>query len=80
MGESERTVFVFCSPTSIKRTHEMKNSCCSCATKAKEYTKRCGARAKLLFCQSKPIPFPPFLLPLSSSLFKLPIELFPGDL
>ena len=83
--ESERTVSKFrrrkkilflCSPTSIKRAREIKNSCRSCATKAKKCAKRCVARAKLLFCQSKPIAFLPFLLPLPSSLLELPIDLF----
>ena len=42
---------------------------------AKKCTKKRDARAKLLFCQSKPIAFLPFSLPLppSSSLLKLPI-------
>ena len=84
--ESERTVSKFkrrkkkilflCSPTSIKRAREIKNSCTSCATKATKCTKRCDACAKLLFCQSKPIGFLPFLLPSPSSLLKLPIDLF----
>ena len=60
--ESERTVSKFrrrkkkilflCSPTSIKRAREIKNSCHSCATKAKKCTKKRDARAKLLFCFS----------------------------
>ena len=35
---------------------------------AKKFTKKCDARAKLLFCQSKPLAFLPFSLisPLSS--------------
>ena len=45
---------------------------CSCATTAQKCTKECDARAKLLFCLSKPIAFLPFSLPSSSSLRKLP--------
>ena len=57
--ESERTVSKFkrrkkkilflCSPTSIKRAREIKNSCTSSATKATKCTERCDAFAKLLF-------------------------------
>ena len=39
---------------------------------SKKCTKKRNARAKLLFCQSKPIAFLPFSLP--SSLVKLPKE------
>ena len=39
---------------------------------AKKCTKKRDARAKLLFCQSKPIAFLPFLLTSPSSLLKLP--------
>ena len=39
---------------------------------AKKCTKEHDARAKLLFCQSKPIGFLAFLLPSPSSLLKLP--------
>ena len=42
------------------------------ATTAKKCTKKRDARAKLLFCQSKPIAFLPFSLPSPSSLLKLP--------
>ena len=43
--------------------------------KAKKCTKKRDARAKLLFCQSKPIGvFRPFSLPSPSSLLKLPIN------
>ena len=38
---------------------------------AEKCTKRRDARAKLLFCQFKPIAFLPFLLPSPSSLLKL---------
>ena len=38
----------------------------------RECTKKGDARAKLLFCSSKPIVFLQFLLPSSSSLYKLP--------
>ena len=41
---------------------------------AKKCTKKRNARAKLLFCQSKPIAFLPFSLPLPSSSVKLPKE------
>ena len=44
------------------------------ATTAKKCTKKRDARAKLLFCQSKPITFLPFSLPSSSSLLKFPIK------
>ena len=44
------------------------------ATTAKKCTDKRNARAKLLFCQPKPIAFWPFLLPsLSTLLIKLPI-------
>ena len=39
---------------------------------AEKCTKKGDARAKLLFCQSKPIAFVPFSLPSPSSLVKLP--------
>ena len=39
---------------------------------AKKCTKKRDARAELLICQSEPIAFLPFLLPLPSSLLKLP--------
>ena len=45
---------------------------CSRATTAKKCTKKRDARAKLLFCQSKPIGLLPFSLPSPSSLLKLP--------
>ena len=45
---------------------------CSRATTAKKCTKKRDARAKLLFCQSKPIGLLPFSLPSPSSLVKLP--------
>ena len=38
----------------------------------KKCTKERDARAKLLFCQSKPIAFSPFSLPSPSLLLKLP--------
>ena len=41
---------------------------------AKKCTKKRDARAKLLFCQSKPIAFLPFSLTSPSSLLKLPID------
>ena len=37
---------------------------CSRAAMVKKWTKKCDARAKLLFCQSKPIAFLQFSLPL----------------
>ena len=44
------------------------------ATTAKKCTDKCNARAKLLFCQPKPIAFLPFLLPSPSTLLiKFPI-------
>ena len=44
------------------------------ATTAKKCTDKRNARAKLLFCQPKPIAFWPFLLPsLSTLLIKFPI-------
>ena len=39
---------------------------------AKKCTKKRDARAKLLFCQSKPIAFLPYFLTSPSSLLKLP--------
>ena len=44
---------------------------CSRATTAKKCTKKRDARAKLLFCLSKPIVFLPFSLPSPSSLLEL---------
>ena len=41
---------------------------------AKKCTKKRDACAKLLFCQSKHISLLPFLMPLPSSLLKLPID------
>ena len=52
----------------IRRFHVVRSR----ATTAKKCTKKSDARAKLLFCQSKPIAFLPFLLPSLSSLLKLP--------
>ena len=43
---------------------------------AKKCTKKRDARAKLLFCQSKPIAFLPFSLPSPLSLLKLAISGF----
>ena len=45
------------------------------AVMAKKCTKMCNTCAKLLFCQSKPIAFMPFLLTSPLSLLKLPIVL-----
>ena len=45
---------------------------CSHVVKAKKCTKMCDAHAKLLFCQSKPIAFLPFLLSSPLLLLKLP--------
>ena len=45
------------------------------AVMAKKCTKTCNKSAKLLFCQSKPIAFMPFLLTWPSPLLKLPIVL-----
>ena len=55
--------------------------CYECATKdkyinkvhAKKCRKKCNARAKMLFCQSKPVGLLPFLLLSLSSLLKLSI-------
>ena len=55
--------------------------CNECGTKdkyinkvhAKKCTKKCDARAKMLFCQSKPVSLLPFFLLSLSSLLKLPI-------
>ena len=43
---------------------------------AKKYTKERDARAKLLFCQSKPIAFLPFSFTSPSSLLKLPTNFY----
>ena len=45
---------------------------CSRAATAKKCTKKGDARAKLLFCKSKPIAFFQFSLPSPSSLLKRP--------
>ena len=45
---------------------------------AKKCTTKHDARAKLLFCQSKPIGFLPFSLTSRSSLLKLPIDPLSG--
>ena len=55
--------------------------CYECGTKdkyinkvqAKKCRKKCDARAKMLFCQSKPVSLLPFFLLSLSSLLKLPI-------
>ena len=55
--------------------------CYECGTKdkyinkvhAKKCRKKCNARAKMLFCQSKPVGLLPFLLLSLSLLLKLPI-------
>ena len=44
------------------------------AVMAKKSTKKHDAHVELLFCQSKPVVFWPFLLMLPSSLLKLPIH------
>ena len=41
---------------------------------AKKCTKKRDACAKLLFCQSNHVSLLPFLMPLPSSLLKLPID------
>ena len=46
------------------------------AVMAKKCTKMCNTCVKLLFCQSKPIAFMPFLLTSPLSLLKLPIVLW----
>ena len=46
------------------------------AVMAKKCTKMCNTCAKLLFCQSKPIAFMPFLLTSPLSLLKLPTVLW----
>ena len=46
---------------------------------AEKFTKKRDARAKLLFCQFKPIAFLPFSLPSPSSLLKLPIAYITGQ-
>ena len=51
---------------------------CIRATTAEKCTKKRDARAKLLFCLSKPIAFLPYSLPSSSSLRKLPKYLYPA--
>ena len=45
------------------------------AVMARKCTKKRDARAKLLFCQSKPIVFLPFSLTSPSSLLKLPLKI-----
>ena len=50
----------------------------SCAVTAKKCTKKCDGRAKLLFCQPKPIALMLFSLTSPSSLLKLPIVVGPG--
>ena len=64
----------FVLPSSTKREIRHFHVVCR-ATTAKKCTKKRDARAKLLFCQSKPIGiFTPFSLPSPSSLLKLPIN------
>ena len=65
--EKEKENFVLCSSTPWSG----RVSCHSRATMAKKCTKKRDARAKLLFCSSKPIALSPFSLPSPSSL--LPI-------
>ena len=60
-------MFPFSTKREISHFHVVVSS-----TTAKKCTKKRDARAKLLFCQSKPIGFIPFSLPSPSSLLKLP--------
>ena len=60
-------MFPFSTKREISHFHVVVSS-----TTAKKCTKKRAARAKLLFCQSKPIGFIPFSLPSPSSLLKLP--------
>ena len=62
-------MFPFSTKREISHFHVVVSS-----TTAKKCTKKRDARAKLLFCQSKPIGFIPFSLPSPSSLLKLPIR------
>ena len=64
---------MLCSPAPSSVRVELGSSCRSRASTTKKCTKKRDARAKLLFCQSKPIAFLPFSLPSTSSLLKLPI-------
>ena len=57
----------------IEKNVKLGNSRRSRAATAKKCTKKRDARAKLLFCQSKPIAFLSFLFTSPSSLLKLPI-------
>ena len=55
-------------------------ACRSRAVMAKKCTKKHDAHVELLFCQSKPIAFLPFLLMLPLSLLKVPIHVLMGQL
>ena len=65
-------MFPFSTKREISHFHVVVSS-----TTAKKCTKKRDARAKLLFCQSKPIGFIPFSLPSPSSLLKLPSNVYP---
>ena len=65
--ESRCLVFTFSTKREIKAfSHRSR------AVTARKCTKKRDARAKMLFCQSKPTAFLPFLLTSPSSLLKLP--------
>ena len=65
--ESRCLVFMFSTKREIKAfSHRSR------AVTARKCTKKRDARAKMLFCQSKPTAFLPFLLTSPSSLLKLP--------
>ena len=67
--ESKKKIVVFCS-----RPQDVTFSRRSRAVTAKKCPKKRDARAKLLFCQSKPIALLPFSLTSPSSLLKLPYD------
>ena len=70
--EKERRCPVFTSST--KREIRHFHVSCSRAPTAMKCTKKRVARAKLLFCQSKPIAFLPISLPSPPLLLKLPSD------
>ena len=71
----KKKIFVWCSPTPLKRAHEIRKFHVIAAVvprRLRNVQKR-DARAALLFCLWKPIAFLPFSLPSLSSLVKLSI-------
>ena len=77
--EKKKKVVVLCSRPRRNMKLLRAASRCSRATTAEKCTKKRDARAKLLFCLSKPIAFLPFPLPAPSSLHKRDLKIQDGS-